>query len=274
MLDPKLLHYGERLPVKAVLFDFFDTLVLIEGGENFYIPSLKSLHKFLVKKGINTSFEDFKQAYFEVRDRLYVETAENLEEPHFNIRVSETLKKLGYHFHTSDKIIVDATKAFSNEFMRYVRLDAEAIKVLQKLHGNYKLGIVSNFAIPECLRKLLEKFNFKEFFDVIVISGEINKRKPSPEIFKKALEALNVKASETIFVGDTLNIDVKGAKNIGIKAILIKRKRENFTPDMPKTFIQKQLKENTPLKPDRIIKSLKELLPTLENHIIQDNNIY
>ncbi|MGB9714697.1 MAG: HAD family hydrolase [Candidatus Bathyarchaeales archaeon] len=262
------------MPVKAVLFDFFDTLVLIEGGENFYIPSLRSLHNFLVKKGINTSFEEFKQAYFEVRDRLYSETAENLEEPHFNIRVSETLKKLGYNFSASDKIVVDATEAFSNEFMRYVRLDAEAPEALQKLHEKYKLGIVSNFAIPECLRKLLEKFDLEKFFDAIVISGEINKRKPSPEIFQKALEALQVKASETIFVGDTLNIDVKGAKNIGIKAILIKRKRENFTPDTPKTFIQKQLEDDTPPKPEKVIKNLKELPSMLENHVTTDNNTY
>jgi putative hydrolase of the HAD superfamily len=266
MPNPKLLNNGEHLPVKAVLFDFFDTLVLIEGGENFYIPSLRSLHKFLIKNGVNTSFEDFRQAYFEVRDRLYAETAENLEEPHFNIRISETLKKLGYNFSASNKIVVGATEAFSEEFMRYVRLDAETPKVLQSLHGKYKLGIVSNFAIPECLRKLLEKFNLKEFFDAIIISGEINKRKPSPEIFKKALEALQVKSSEAIFVGDTLNIDVKGAKNIGIKAILIERGRENFTPDMPKTFTQKQLEENTLPKPDKIIKNLRELLPTLENH--------
>lgn len=266
MSSLKLLHCGERLPVKAVLFDFFDTLVLIEGSEAFYMPSLKSLHKFLVKNGVNTSFEDFRQAYFEVRDRIYAETAENLEEPHFNIRVSETLKKLGYDFSASDKIVVKATEAFSNEFMRYVRLDAEAPEILQKLHGKYKLGIVSNFAIPECLRKLLEKFNLKEFFDTIVISGEINKRKPSPEIFQKALEALNAKASETIFVGDTLNIDVKGAKNIGIKAILIKREKENFTPDMPKTYIQKQQEENKPPKPDKTIKNLKELIPLLKNY--------
>jgi putative hydrolase of the HAD superfamily len=262
------------LPLKAVLFDFFDTLVLIEGGENFYIPSLKSLHNFLIKKGVNISFEDFKQAYFEVRDRLYVETAENLEEPHFNIRISETLKKLGYNFSASDKIVVKATEAFSDEFMRYVRLDAEASEVLRKLHGKYKLGIVSNFAIPECLKKLLEKFNLKEFFDVVAISGEINRRKPSPEIFQKALEALQVKASETIFVGDTLNIDVEGAKNIGIKAILVKRGKENFTQDIPKTLIQKQLEDNTSPKPDKTIKNLKELLLILENRGIQDNNTY
>jgi HAD superfamily hydrolase (TIGR01549 family) len=252
------------LPVKAIIFDFFDTLVLIEGGEAFYMPSLRSLHEFLVRNNINVPFEDFKKAYFEVRDRLYAKTWENLEEPHFNIRVSETLKKLGYYFTASDNVVIGATEAFSEEFMRYVRLDAETPEVLQRLHGTYKLGIVSNFAIPECLKKLLEKFNLKQFFNAVIISGEINKRKPSPEIFKKALETLHVKASETIFVGDTPSIDIKGAKNAGIKAILIKRDQGNFTTDIPKALTQKQPEENTQPQPDKVIKSLKELLSILK----------
>ena len=35
--------------IKAVLFDLFNTLVLLEDEDAFYMPSLKRLHKFLVK---------------------------------------------------------------------------------------------------------------------------------------------------------------------------------------------------------------------------------
>ena len=65
--------------VKAVLFDLFDTLLLIKDGETFYIPALKRLHEFLAKNEVNVSFEEFKRVYFETRDRLYAETAKNLE---------------------------------------------------------------------------------------------------------------------------------------------------------------------------------------------------
>ena len=84
--------------------------------------------------------------------------------------------------------------------------------------------LVSNSAIPECVWKLSDKFGLKDFFDVILVSGEINKRKPSPEIFEKTLNALGVDASKAVFVGDTLGLDVKGAKNVGIEAILIERR--------------------------------------------------
>lgn len=238
------------MQVKAVLFDLFNTLVLLESSEVFYTPCLKKLYEFLVRKGISFSFEDFKRVYFEVRDRVYAETEKSLEEPHFNVRVSRVLQQFGYDFNVSSSIVVRATEAFSEEFMRYVHLDADTLDVLQKLREEYRLGLVSNFAIHECVRKLLKKFGLKEFFDVILISAEVNKRKPSPEIFEKALKALGVDASEAVFVGDMPGLDVKGAKNVGIKAILIERK---------------PLERILDVKPDKIVRSLKELLVVLED---------
>src|SRR3989304_748345 len=102
--------------VEGVLFDLFDTLVLLETNEADYPQSLRKLHEYLDRNGVNVSYEEFKRAYFEVRDRLYSESRQNLEEPHFNIRISQTLEKLGYSFAVSDPIIKGAATAFGNEF--------------------------------------------------------------------------------------------------------------------------------------------------------------
>ncbi|MBS7636279.1 HAD family hydrolase [Candidatus Bathyarchaeota archaeon] len=238
------------MQVKAVLFDLFDTLLLVEGGNAFYTPCLQKLHKFLTENGVDAPFEKFMKVYFEVRDALYAEADKNLEEPHFNIRVWKTLQRLGYNYELSDDVVTKATECFAQEFMKYVSLDENAVDVLQWLHGKYKLGIVSNFAIPECIWKLLEKYNLKKFFDVIIISAEVNKRKPSPEIFQKTLKSLNVASHEAVFVGDTPSMDIEGAKNVGMKAILIIR-RTSVT-DTPKPT-------SATIKPDITVKSLKEL---------------
>jgi putative hydrolase of the HAD superfamily len=238
------------MQVKAVLFDLFNTLVLLESDEVFYTPCLKRLHAFLVRKGINVPFEDFRRVYFEVRDKLYAETEKSLEEPHFNVRVSLVLQRFGYNFDVSSPVVVGATIAFTDEFMKYVHLDADTITILRVLHGKYKLGLVSNFAIPECAWRLLDKYGLNEFFDVVLVSGAINKRKPGSEIFERALKALGVNNSEAVFVGDMPSLDVKGAKNVGMKAVLIERR---------------QSEEILNFKPDRIIKSLRELLLMLDN---------
>jgi len=238
------------MQIKAVLFDLFNTLVLLESDEVFYTPCLRRLHEFLARNGINVPFEEFRRAYFEVRDRLYAETEKSLEEPHFNVRVSLVLRRFGYNFDVSSPIVVGATMAFTDEFMKYVHLDPDTIDVLRVLHGKYKLGLVSNFAIPECASRLLDKFGLNEFFDVVLVSGAINKRKPGSEIFERALKTLGVNSSEAIFVGDMLGLDVKGAKNVGMKAVLIERR---------------QSEEILNVKPDRIIKSLRELFLVLDN---------
>ena len=96
----------------------------------------------------------------------------------------------------------------------------------------------------------------KKFFDVIVISAEVNKRKPSPEIFQKALRSLDAAPSETVFVGDTLNMDVEGAKRAGMKAILILRRTSATDTSKPAC---------TTIKPDKVIRSLKELSKIIED---------
>ena len=81
------------MPIKAVLFDMFDTLMLIKKNHDFYSPSLMRMYKYLNKNGVNVSFDTFQKAYIKTRDELYAKADVNLEEPHFNVRVSETLEK-------------------------------------------------------------------------------------------------------------------------------------------------------------------------------------
>jgi len=237
------------LRVKAVLFDMFDTLMLIEKNHAFYSPSLRAAYEFLAKNGVSVGFQEFSRAYVEARDALYAEAEANLEEPHFNVRIAGALKRLGFDCGVSDGLVVGATDAFCEAFMKYVSIDKNAERMLRKLHGKYRLGIVSNFAIPECVTTLLEKEGLAGFFDAVVVSGAVNKRKPSVEIFRKALETLGVCAKEAVFVGDTVDADVQGAKAAGMRTIYIERRPQ---------------KDAEAACPDQTIKNLKELAAAIE----------
>jgi putative hydrolase of the HAD superfamily len=237
-----------QMPIKAVLFDMFDTLMMIRKNHEFYSPSLMRMYRYLNKNGVNVSFDTFQKAYIKTRDELYAKANVNLEEPHFNVRVSETLKSLGYNYDVSSPIVAAATAEFCEEFMTFVYLDENTESLLRILHGKYKLGIISNFAIPECVDKLLKTHDLDKLFDAIVVSGAVNKRKPSPEVFERTLKALGVSASETVFVGDTLDADIEGAKAVGMKAVYIERRIEKVEQ----------------VRPDQTIKSLSELPMVLE----------
>lgn len=235
--------------VDAVFFDLFDTLLLLENTEAYYEACLIKMHDFLARKRVNVPFDSFQHAYFDIRDKFYFESRESLEEPHFNVRVAQTLEKLGYNFRASDGVVMEVTMSFADEFTRHVQPDKDAAHVLQKLRQKHKLGLISNFGIPECGRKLLKTFELEDYFDLIVISAEVNQRKPSPKIFKSALATLEVDASRAVFVGDMVDLDIAGPQSVGMKTVLIKRRQSG---------------EDSSARPDVIIRRLTELLTVIE----------
>jgi putative hydrolase of the HAD superfamily len=232
------------MPIKAVLFDMFDTLMLIEKDHEFYAPSLRRMYRYLCSQGVDVPFEKFEEIYIHERDKIFAQADFKYEEPHFNVRVAATLKTLGYSYDASCPIVSAATCEFCEEFMKYVIIDAEAEATLKTLKKTYRLGMVSNFAIPECVLKLLKVGGIDNFFDIIIISGAVNRRKPHEEIFKSAIKLMNLNPSEAVFVGDTIDADIEGAKAVGMKAVYIERRVQ--------TVSKKYL-------PDRTIKRLSEL---------------
>jgi putative hydrolase of the HAD superfamily len=232
------------MSIKAVLFDMFDTLMLIKKDHAFYSPAVKGMHQFLFENGIQVPFATFRDAYIKARDQLYDEADPKMEEPHFDMRVKNALQELGYTKESESVLVQGATSVFCGEFMKYVTIDENATEALHALHGKYKLALVSNFAIPECVHRLLAQAGLDRFFDVVIVSAAVNRRKPCPDIFKIALEQLQLTVDEAVFVGDTVDADIMGPQRIGMKTVYIERRP------------QKDL-ENC--KPDQTIKSLKEL---------------
>jgi len=55
------LRIGSSLRFKAVLFDMFDTLMMIEKDHAFYSPALHSAYEFLAANGIYEGFDEFER---------------------------------------------------------------------------------------------------------------------------------------------------------------------------------------------------------------------
>src|SRR5947209_13197617 len=97
-----------------------------------------------------------------------------------------------------------------------------------------KVGLVSNaLDSPDLLHRDLEQLGVAERLDVAVFSSEVGWRKPHPVIFERALEALGVEPSATLFVGDTLATDVAGAAALGMHTCLALWFRADEDDDAP-----------------------------------------
>jgi HAD superfamily hydrolase (TIGR01509 family) len=84
-----------------------------------------------------------------------------------------------------------------------------------------KTGIVAN-SWPDpgrVLRGDAASFGFADRVDVMVFSEEAGVRKPDPEIFLQACRLLEVEPAEAMYVGDSLEVDVKGAAGAGLSTV-------------------------------------------------------
>lgn len=84
-----------------------------------------------------------------------------------------------------------------------------------------KLGVISNW--DERLRGLLRVLELDRFFQAFAISCEIGVPKPSRVIFEKAAAELGLPAHAILHVGDSLEMDIAGARAAGFHALQINR---------------------------------------------------
>lgn len=86
-----------------------------------------------------------------------------------------------------------------------------------------RLGVVSNW--DHRLPRLLERLHLADYFHSITYSSACGLEKPHPAIFLQCLEALGVRASRALHVGDQDMEDIEGAEAAGLKALRLDRKR-------------------------------------------------
>ena len=89
-----------------------------------------------------------------------------------------------------------------------------------KENTNLKFYALTNWS-AETFPIAVNRFDFLQWFDGLVVSGEENMRKPFPEFYQLLLNRYNVKAEEALFIDDNLR-NVKAAEALGIKSIYFK----------------------------------------------------
>jgi FMN phosphatase YigB (HAD superfamily) len=82
-------------------------------------------------------------------------------------------------------------------------------------------AIISNWdlTLKEKLKSLLNEYTF----DPIIVSSEMNLRKPSHQFYAKAIEMCRVSAHSILYVGDSPKLDIQPALRSGMDAVLIDR---------------------------------------------------
>ena len=131
-----------------------------------------------------------------------------------------------------DGLLHDILDAEQQCWDRAVRIDPDALQVLSWLgaHG-IKRGICSNAPFPpEMMRRQVDSNGVGEMVDAVVFSSEVGRRKPAPEVYRAALDAIGVDARHALFVGDRVREDYEGPLALGMRAVILTAHAEEAPP--------------------------------------------
>ena len=106
-----------------------------------------------------------------------------------------------------------------DEFFAGDVIDLNILSFLRSIKPKYKVGLISN--AWSGLRAYIQREKFADAFDHMIISAEVGVAKPDPKIFQFALDQLQVKASEAIFVDDVRE-NIEACEKLGMKSIQFK----------------------------------------------------
>lgn len=94
-----------------------------------------------------------------------------------------------------------------------------------------KMGLISNTQRP--LDEFAAHFDLGNLFSAAVSSAELGFLKPHRAIFEAALAMIGVAANSAVMVGDSVKHDVEGARQIGMRAILVRRSGDGLSSPLP-----------------------------------------
>ena len=127
---------------------------------------------------------------------------------------------------------------------------AEALAALRD--RGLRIGCVSNaFLTGDLLKRILDERQLGAYCEVTVSSCDLGYRKPHPLIYERALQALQVRPEEAVFVGDRLDADVEGPAALGMRTVLTHQYRQEDAAAAR-------------VRPDYVIRHLGELVAVMD----------
>jgi putative hydrolase of the HAD superfamily len=132
-----------------------------------------------------------------------------------------------------DEALIDAARdVFGRDWFARLALYEDAVHTLEALRPRFKLGLVTN-GPSRTQRPKIEQFKLVDYLDLLVVSEEVGVAKPDPAIFQIAMERLDALPHETLFVGDSIEFDMRGALAAGLPFVWMNPRGEALTPDLP-----------------------------------------
>lgn len=207
--------------IKAVFFDFYNTLATHQPPrEKVYADVCKELGIHLEPKRLFTSLSEADMYMRQESSRLPMDKRSEQQKLDFYIEyVTRILKGAGAD--VGPEIALQIIPRLRNRRWE-LKICEDTLPALEQLkrHGLI-IGLISN--VIQDMDSTFSHLGLQPYLDIKVTSGEVGHDKPDPEIFLAALKKAGLLPPQAIYVGDQYEIDVVGARGVGMQAVLIDR---------------------------------------------------
>jgi putative hydrolase of the HAD superfamily len=243
--------------IDAVTFDVWNTLVVHEFyDDRLRLHRARGIQEALCSGGYHCTWDQVVAAYDYTEDRL-TEIWKGERDVGSDRHLALFLEGLGLG--AADGLIEMIRDPYAHALLHFrPKLVDGAAQLLTGLkEDGYRIGLISNTGRTpgKTMRKVLEGYGLLDCFDAMTFSDEAGHIKPSPEIYRIALEELGARPDRTAHVGDNPLLDIYGAKACGMKAVHFTRYMDRFERYASKYYSANGRRS----EPDCVVGSLDEV---------------
>jgi putative hydrolase of the HAD superfamily len=199
--------------IQAVSFDVGGTLIEPWPSVGHIYAEVAAKHGFaeLAPETLNAAF---KQAWKSCKNFDYTRSGwESLVQQTFG----ESVQSLPFFPELYERFTeANAWRVFYDVLPTLETLASEQVRLI----------VISNW--DERLRLLLQRLRLNSYFETLVISCEVGFPKPSPVIFEHAAAKLGLPPQAILHVGDSAEMDLRGACAAGFQAVQLRRGAKNL----------------------------------------------
>ena len=241
----------ELRSIKAVLFDWGDTLVQYPGFSTDGIGHLEAVEKFFLwfqqtskcrclTSNDRTTRNFVNEYQISAQAQFAVMKISGRDQP-MGARLVQALRQSGCNCKITEGLEQTYLQRLLHELAKATIPMPGAPQVLSALHNKFKLAVVSNFPEPQFVKQTLDKYYLLNFVDSIIVSAEVGWMKPHPLPFQLAMEKLQVEPPNVLFIGDDLKSDMAGAASVGCKTAWLQNPKQSHLPIINVDFVLENL---------------------------------
>ena len=208
----------ESYRVKGLIFDCYHTIVDIQTDESdFY--TYDTVSKWMQYQGVRIDPDTLKSEYL-ARAKEKVESS---PEQHAEIRIEEIFSGICSENSIWDidehKLGIETSRVFRSASLRRIGVFPQSRRLIEG-SSHLKRCVLSNG--QRIFSELELRFlGLYDLFDPIIFSSDVRYKKPNPKIYRLALDRMQLKPEEVLFIGDTPENDIIAPQEIGMQAIHI-----------------------------------------------------